>query len=153
MADVTHIDSGATPDRLFERKHHSHDVDVRRERCRAPGPPRPNLRGAVPENAHAGGAQMRGKARVEVAVVDEESRARSPAIYGSVHRSPCPENPDRSSRCRSNAERRRCSQVAHQIDAATGQSFTAQPERIYVRQAFDDAGRRSVCLLYTSRCV
>ena len=69
MADVVGVDADAAPDRLLERKHDGHAIEVTPERHRAAAPPRPHLRGAVPEHARAARPERLGEARVELGVV------------------------------------------------------------------------------------
>ena len=74
VADVTRVDPRVAPERDLEGQHERHPVDLVAERRGAARSPGPDLGSDVPEDAHAGGAEARREARVELGVVDEERR-------------------------------------------------------------------------------
>ena len=102
------------------------------QRQRAPRAPRPDLRRAVPEDAHAALVEARGEARVELRVVHEEGRARLSRSRGARDAQVRAPDAPRARRDVANAERRRVAHVAHELRALRRHRRAAQAERAHV---------------------
>ena len=145
MADVVRVDAEAAPERLLERQHHRHAVEMTAQRDGPPAPPCPDLGRAVPEDARPGLPQRVSEACVELRVIYKKRSGGLPERGRCAHQRIGPRHREGPSCDLGDAERGGVAEIGDELDALCGERAAAHAEGSDAgRQMRDHGGRGAV---------